>query len=164
MYYRLDPPPPPHRPRYGPRPLKSTGRHWHFLNATSDIGPWNMRHGGKTIGTRDIAFSWMQHVTMRKISDSDMRHCHFLKSTHWGPPLNPPPLKAPPPPPPTPQPPTPPRCVGPKRQGGAESAACSTVCPSFTTESYDWVSGDWRITQRGAWYRAAVNIALSGSY
>ena len=31
---------------YGPWPLKSTGRHWHFLNSTCDMGLSDMRHGG----------------------------------------------------------------------------------------------------------------------
>ena len=39
-----------------------------------------MRHGGKNIVTRDIDFSKIRHVTKGKIIDSDMQHCHFLKS------------------------------------------------------------------------------------
>ena len=35
----------------------------------------------KNIVTWDIAFSYIQHVTLCIISDIDMRHCHFLKST-----------------------------------------------------------------------------------
>ena len=42
---------------YGPRPLKSTGRHGHFLNSTCDIGPSDMRQGLKIVVTWDIAFS-----------------------------------------------------------------------------------------------------------
>ena len=33
------------RPFNGPRPLKSTGRHGHFLNSTCDIEPIDMRQG-----------------------------------------------------------------------------------------------------------------------
>ena len=45
--------------QYGPRPLKSTGRHWPFLNLTCDIGLSEMRHGGYKC--------------------SDMGHANFLK-------------------------------------------------------------------------------------
>ena len=40
-----------------------------------------MRQGLKIIVTCDIAFSEIKHVTLEKISDNDMRHCHFLKLT-----------------------------------------------------------------------------------
>ena len=66
---------------YGPRPLKSTGRHGHFLNSTWDIRLSNMRQGLECIVTLDTSFSKNRHVTFRKINDKDMRHCHFLKST-----------------------------------------------------------------------------------
>ena len=42
---------------YGPRPLKSTGRHGHFLNSTCDIGLSDMRQGLDILMTWDIAFS-----------------------------------------------------------------------------------------------------------
>ena len=42
---------------YGPRPLKLTGRHGHFLNLTCDIGPSDMRQGLKIVVTWDITFS-----------------------------------------------------------------------------------------------------------
>ena len=50
--------------------------------------------------TWDIAFFQIRHGTLVKISDSDRRHCHFLKSTcdvgdapHQAPPPPPPPWK-----------------------------------------------------------------------
>ena len=57
----------------GPRPLKSTGRHGHFLNSTgrhwlkkySDMGQWHFKNSTGDRGT----------------SDRDVRHWHFLKST-----------------------------------------------------------------------------------
>ena len=41
----------------GPRPLKSTRRHWHFLNSTCDIRLSDMQQGLKIIVTWDVAFS-----------------------------------------------------------------------------------------------------------
>ena len=43
----------------GPRPLKLTGRHGHFLNSTCAIGLSDIRHGLKSIGKWDIAFSYI---------------------------------------------------------------------------------------------------------
>ena len=40
-----------------------------------------MRQRLTIIVTFDIAFSWIRHVTLGKISDKDMQHRHFLKST-----------------------------------------------------------------------------------
>ena len=42
---------------HGPWPLKSTGRHGHFLNSTCDIGLSDMRHRLQIIVTCDKAFS-----------------------------------------------------------------------------------------------------------
>ena len=40
-----------------------------------------MRHGGYTFSDMDIVISYIRHVTLRKIKNSDMQHCHFLQST-----------------------------------------------------------------------------------
>ena len=60
-------------PNYGPRPLKSRGRHGHFLNSTCDIGLSDMRQGLNIIVTWATAFSYIRNVTLGKISDKDMR-------------------------------------------------------------------------------------------
>ena len=39
-----------------------------------------MREGLQVIGTWDIAISLIRHVTLEKMNDKDMQHCHFLKS------------------------------------------------------------------------------------
>ena len=43
--------------QYGAWPLKSTGRHGHFLNSTCDIGLSDMQQGLKIIAKCDIAFA-----------------------------------------------------------------------------------------------------------
>ena len=47
-----------------------------------------MLQGVKIKVTWDIAFSQIQHVTLVEISEKEMQHCHFLKSTCniWDPP------------------------------------------------------------------------------
>ena len=51
---------------YGPRPLKLTGRHGHFLDSTCDIRRSDMGHVGfKIVVTWDIAFSYIRHVTLQ---------------------------------------------------------------------------------------------------
>ena len=67
--------------QYGYGPLKLTRRHGHFLNY---VGTWSIvtcDRDSKIITTGDIQISLIRQGTSGKISDNDMQHCHFWKST-----------------------------------------------------------------------------------
>ena len=64
---------------YDPRPLKSTGRHNIFLNSTCDMELIYVRYGFKK--DSDVGQGHFLNATWASISDRNMRHWHFFKST-----------------------------------------------------------------------------------